>query len=146
MQRKEKAFALDETQGLKSHTVDYGDYVPKELQMFADSFRKSVSGWELSADADVVSLPSGHWVPDFQLLHKASGKTVRLEILGFWRRTDAEKLYRRLARELGGPFILGVSDQFNIDETLDEGWGEHVYRFKRTPIPGEIAKLAEAQI
>ena len=141
---KEKTFVLNEGDNLQSHLVDYGDYVPSELRMFAESFRKSVKGWELSADPDVVSLPSGHWLPDFQLLHKASGAIVRLEILGFWRRTDAEKLYRRLAAEHKGPFILAVSDQFNIDETLDDNWAGNVYRFKRTPLPAEIVKLAES--
>ncbi len=145
-QRKEKIFTLDDSQGLQSHTVDYGSYVPKELEMFAESFRKAAAGWELSSEADVVSLPSGYWTPDFQLHHTASGKVVRLEILGFWRRTDADKLYRRLARDLNEPFILAVSEQFNIDESADENWGEHIYRFKRTPLPAEIIKLAEAQI
>lgn len=144
-QRKEKVFNLNDGQGLKSHTVDYGDYTPKDLQMFADSFRKSVADWELSAEAEVVSLPSGFWTPDYQLVHKETGEVVRLEVLGFWRRTDAEKLYRRLAAEHGSPFILAVSEQFNIDESLADEWGGHVYRFKRTPIPAEIVKLAEAQ-
>jgi predicted nuclease of restriction endonuclease-like RecB superfamily len=145
-QRKEKVFTLNDGDGLKSHTVDYGDYTPKELVLFAESFRKSVAGWELTAEADIVSLPSGHWTPDFQLIQSASGEVVRLEILGFWRRTDVEKLYRRLTAELNGPFVLAVSEQLNIDESLADGWGEHVYRFKRTPLPAEIVKLAEAQL
>lgn len=145
-QRKEKVFTLNDGDGLRSHTVDYGDYTPKDLVMFAESFRKSAAGWELSAEAEVVSLPSGHWTPDYQLVHAATGEVVRLEILGFWRRTDAEKLYRRLAAELDGPFILAVSEQFNIDESPADDWGTHVYRFKRTPLPAEIVRLAEAQI
>lgn len=145
-QRKEKTFELDHTQGLKSHLVDYGDYTAKELQMFADSFHKAAVNWELSADVDVVSLPSGAWVPDFTLIHKATGKVVRVEILGFWRRTDADRLYRRLTKELGGPFILAVSEQFNIDEVADDNWGNHIYRFKRTPLPVEVARLADALV
>jgi predicted nuclease of restriction endonuclease-like RecB superfamily len=143
-ERKEKVFTLNEGEGLKSHTVDYGDYMPKELQMFAESFRKSAPDWEISSEADIVDLPSGYWTPDFQLVHSPTGAIVRLEILGFWRRTDAEKLYRRLAAEHRSPFILAVSDQFNIDETLEESWGSNVYRFKRTPLPAEVARLAEA--
>jgi predicted nuclease of restriction endonuclease-like RecB superfamily len=143
-ERKEKVFTLNEGDGLKSHTVDYGDYVPKELQMFVDSFRKAVQDWEISSEPDIVDLPSGYWIPDFQLVHRKSGAIVRLEILGFWRRGDAEKLYRRLAAEHRSPFILAVSDQFNIDESLEESWGENVYRFKRTPLPGEVVRLATA--
>jgi predicted nuclease of restriction endonuclease-like RecB superfamily len=145
-QRKEKVFQLTNADGLKSHTVDYGDYTPKDLLMFAESFRKSAAGWELSAETDVVSLPSGYWMPDYQLIHQASGEVVRLEVLGFWRRTDAEKLYRRLSAEHAGPFLLAVSEQFNIDESLADDWGANVYRFKRTPIVGEIVRRAEALI
>jgi len=145
-QRKEKVFTLNDGDGLKSHKVDYGDYIPKELVLFAESFRKSVTGWDLNSEAEVVSLPSGHWTPDFQLIRSATGEVVRLEILGFWRRTDAEKLYRRLTSELDGPFVLAVSEQLNIDESLAEEWGSHIYRFKRTPLPAEIVKLAEAQL
>ena len=145
-QLKEKVFTLNDGDGLKSHTVDYGDYTPKELTQFAESFLRSVTEWELTAEADIVSLPSGHWTPDFQLIRSATGEVVRLEILGFWRRTDVEKLYRRLTAELDGPFVLAVSEQFNIDESLADEWGGHVYRFKRTPLPTEIVKLAEAQL
>jgi predicted nuclease of restriction endonuclease-like RecB superfamily len=145
-QRKEKVFTLNDGDGPKSHTVDYGDYVPQELALFAESFRKSVAGWELIADAEVVSLPSGYWTPDFQLIHSATGEVVRLEVLGFWRRTDVEKLYRRLAAELGGPFVLAVSEQLNIDEALADKLGGQVYRYKRTPLPAEVVKLAQAQV
>ncbi len=145
-ERKEKSFTLSNSDGLKSHLVDTGDFVPKELQMFAESFRKSVQDWELSTDADVVLLPSGHWAPDFQLVHKSSGTVVRMEVLGFWRRTDAEKLYRRLSTELKAPFVLAVSDSFNIDETLSDDWGEHIYRFKKAILPAEVVKLANSQI
>lgn len=144
--RKEKSFILTHADGLKSHLVDTGDYVPKELQMFADSFRKSVKAWNLSTEADVVSLPSGHWAPDFQLIHKPSGTVVRMEVLGFWRRTDAEKLFRRLSTELKAPFVLAVSDSFNIDEELADDWGEHIYRFKKAILPSEVVKLVNAQI
>jgi predicted nuclease of restriction endonuclease-like RecB superfamily len=145
-QRKEKVFALNNGDGLRSHAVDYGDYTPKELIQFAESFQKSVPGWELTAEAEVVALPSGYWAPDYQLVHSATGQVVRVEILGFWRRTDAEKLYRRLVSELAEPFVLAVSEQFNIDESSADEWGGHIYRFKRTPLPAEVVRLAEAQL
>ena len=143
-ERKEKTFLLDNADGLKSHTVDYGDYTPKDLVQFAESFRKAESGWELSADAAVVALPSGFWTPDYRLTHTATGRVIDLEILGFWRRTDAEKLYRRLAAEHPGPFILAVSEQFNLDEAAGEDWDANIYRFKKTPLPAEVVKRAAA--
>jgi uncharacterized protein len=145
-ERKEMTFTMSNADGLKSHRVDFGDYMPKELQLFADSFAKNVVDWKLAPEADIVSLPSGNWVPDFQLVHVATGVVVRLDVLGFWRRTDVDRLYKRLAAELNGPFILAMSEQFNIDETASQESGAHIYRFKKTPLPAEIVKLAAAQV
>lgn len=144
-QRKEKTFQLDSSQGLRSHTVNYGDYVPKELSMFADMFRKQIAGWDISTEAAMLTAGSHIWVPDFVLTHKASNRKVYLEIFGFWRKTDVDKLYRRLKADLKEPFLLAVSEQFNIDEEMPDVQ-QSIYRFKRTPLPEEVAKLAALQL
>jgi uncharacterized protein len=144
-QRKEKTFQLDSNDGLHSHTIDYGDYIPKELSMFAEMFRKQVYDWDISSEAAMLTAGTHIWVPDFVLSHKASGKKLYLEIFGFWRKTDVDKLYRRLKTHLKEPFLLAVSEQFNIDEEMPE-IQKSIYRFKRTPLPEEVAKLAGQQI
>ena len=53
-------------------------------------------------------------------------------------------LYRRLAAEHPGPFILAVSEQFNLDEAAGEDWDANIYRFKKTPLPAEVVKRAAA--
>jgi predicted nuclease of restriction endonuclease-like RecB superfamily len=145
-ERKEKMLTIDQGDGLKSHTVDYGDYIPKDLAMFGESFKKVKSDWELSTEPEVVELASGIWIPDFVLIHKPSKKHVPLDIFGFWRRADVEKHYRRLAHEYAEPFILAVSEQMNTDEAIGDDLDARIYRFKRTPIPGEVIRLAEAQL
>jgi len=145
-QRKDKQFELDSSEKLKSHTVDYGDYMPAELTMFAEQFRKQADGWKINAEGAFVSLPSGLWAPDFVLEHTASRKKVSLEILGFWRHTDARKLFDRLKREMRQPFLLAVSEAMNTDDgaaTFDE---LNIYQFKRTPIAGEIIRRALALV
>lgn len=142
--RKEKTFLLNSGHGLRSHTVDYGNYVPKDLTLFAEAFAKNSQVWELSSEVEVVALASGFWVPDFRLTRKADGAVVLLDVLGFWRKNHAERLYRRLTSEYNGRVILAVSDQFNIDEDLADDWGGQVYRFKKLPIASEIVKLADA--
>lgn len=141
-ERKEKEFLLDSNDGLRSHTVDYGDYIPKELTMFAEMFRKQITDWNISTETAVLQAGSAFWVPDFALIHKKSGKKVYLEIFGFWRKTDVEKLYRRLKADLKESFLLAVSDQFNIEEEMPDVQ-QSIYRFKRTPLPEEVVKLAE---
>lgn len=145
-QRKEKQFLLDSGQALRSHAPDYGDYIPKELSMFADMFRKQVADWDITSETAVVPLGTQYWTPDFVLTHRPSRKKVYLEILGFWRRTDVEKHVRKLRADLKEPFVLAISEQFNIDEAMSEVGGASVYQFKRTPLPEEVVRLAEGQL
>ncbi len=142
-QRKEKEFHVDSKAGLRSHLPDYGDYVPKELTMFADMFRKQIAAWDISTETALLPIGTGYWTPDFVLIQRDSEKRVYLEILGFWRRTDVEKHYRRLRDELSERFVLAVSEQFNADETADSEINASIYVFKRTPLPEEVVRLAE---
>lgn len=144
-QRKEKTFLLDSNDGLRSHTVDYGDYVPKELAMFADMFQRQISDWKISSETAILPAGSYAWVPDFVLTHKPTDRKVFLEIFGFWRKSDVEKLYRRLKADLLEPFVLAVSDQFSVEEDESE-LQPGVYRFKRTPLPEEIVRIASKQL
>lgn len=142
VERKEKHFALSAADGLRSHVPDFGVYTPPEVQMFADSFSVKVKGWVIATDPHPVTLADGVWVPDFKLTHPASGKEVFVEIFGFWRRGAVDELYRRLKKQLPGRFVLCVSEQFRTDEGDEGTFGDGVYRFKRTPIPEEVAKIA----
>ena len=143
-ERKEKLFTLSATDGLRSHTPDWGTYTPPELQMFADSFAEKVKGWVIAADPHPVALDDGVWVPDFRLTHPASGAEVFVEIFGFWRKGDVEQLYQRLRKHLPGKFVLCVGEQSRVDEADEVAFGDGVYRYKRTPLPDEVAKLAAA--
>lgn len=145
-ERKEKEFVLDSGEGLRSHTVDHGDYIPKELTLFEDLFRKQIGDWDISSETAVVPVGTSFWIPDFVLTHKKSKRSVYLEILGFWRRTDVDKHCLRLQRELKAPFVLAVSEQFNIDEAASENANAAIYQFKRTPLPEEVVRLANEKI
>ena len=143
-ERKEKLFTLTANDGLRSHAPDFGVYTPPELQMFADSFAAKVKGWVLTAEPNPITLDDGIWVPDFKLTHPASGKEVFVEVFGFWRKGDIESLYKRLAKQMPGKFVLCVAESMRADEADDAAFGSAVYRFKRTPLPDDVAKLAAA--
>lgn len=143
-ERKEKQFTLSATDGLRSHTPDFGVYTPPELEQFAENFAAKVKGWVIAADPHPVTLDDGVWVPDFRLTHPATGKDVFVEIFGFWRKGDVERVVRRLQRHFPGKFVLCVSEQYRADEPEDVSFGKGVYRYKRTPLPDEVAKLAAA--
>jgi len=146
-QRKTKKFILTPADGLISHTPDYGTYVPPELGMFVDLFRKRHGDeWNISEETDIFPLGTGFWVPDFRLVHRLTKGTVLLEVLGFWRRSSAEQHLERLRKHIKEPFLLAVSDQLKIDEAELEGLPAGIHRFRQMPLPDEIARLAAEQL
>ena len=146
-QRKRKTFALSSGQGLVTHAPDYGTYVPPELQMFVETFRKRCPEWEINEEPAIYPLgQEGYWVPDFRLKHRKSTKSVLLEVLGFWRRSGAEKHLARLRKHAKEPFLLAVSDQLKVDEEELEGLPAEIHRFRQMPLAGEIARLANELI
>jgi predicted nuclease of restriction endonuclease-like RecB superfamily len=145
-QRRPKFFLLSSADGLVSHAADSGMYVPPELRMFAELFRKRVAGWEIHEETDVFPLGAGFWVPDFRLVHRASKKAVWLEVMGFWRRASAEQHLARLREQVRRPFLLAVSDQLHIDEAELADLPAGVHRFRTLPLPDEVGRLAESLI
>jgi predicted nuclease of restriction endonuclease-like RecB superfamily len=141
-QKRPKAFLLGPDDGLVSHYADTGMYVPAELGMFVELFRKRIVDWEIVEETEVFPLGGGFWVPDFRLVHRESGLVVRLEVLGFWRRAGAERHLALLRREVREPFLLAVSDQLHIDEGELEGLPAGIHRFRNMPLPDEVARLA----
>jgi predicted nuclease of restriction endonuclease-like RecB superfamily len=141
-ERKPKIFTLRSSEGLVPPGPDTGSYLPPEMAMFAQLFRKKVADWEITEETDVLALGDGFWIPDFRLTHKESGKVVFLEVLGFWRKASAEKHLERLRQHAKMPFLLAVSDQLHIDEADLEALPAGIHRFRQMPLPDEIARLA----
>jgi predicted nuclease of restriction endonuclease-like RecB superfamily len=142
-QRKPKTFLLTPADGLVSYLTDSGTYVPPELGMFVELFRKKADGWDIAEETEVFPLGDGFWVPDFRLTHRATGRSVYLEVLGFWRRSSAEVHLRRLRQYATKPFLLAVSDSLHIDDAELEGLPAGVHRFRQMPLPDEVVRQAE---
>ncbi len=140
--RKPKKFLITPRDGLVSHASEAGSYVPPELGMFAELFRKRIEDWDISEETEVLPLGDGFWVPDFRLTHRATGEVVLLEVLGFWRRASAERHLERLRNYADRPFLLAVSEQLRVDEAELEGLPAGVHRFRQMPLPDEVARLA----
>jgi predicted nuclease of restriction endonuclease-like RecB superfamily len=141
-ERREKHFALSSSDGLRSHLPDFGVYTPPELQMFAESFAAKVKGWVLTTDPHPIPLEDGVWVPDFKLTHSARGKEVFVEVFGFWRKGGIQQHYRKLQKGMAGKFVLCASEHMRADEEDETAFGNAVYRYKRTPLPEELARMA----
>jgi predicted nuclease of restriction endonuclease-like RecB superfamily len=141
-QRRPKTFTLSPDDGLVSHYPDTGMYVPPELAMFTELFRKKVADWDIDQETSLMPLGDSFWVPDFRLTERATGRHVFLEVLGFWRRSSAEKHLERLRQHAHEPFLLAVSEQLRVDEADLEGLPAGIHRFRQMPLPEEVARLA----
>jgi predicted nuclease of restriction endonuclease-like RecB superfamily len=142
-QKRPKTFHLTSKDGLVSHYADRGMYVPPEMGMFIELFRKRIAHWDIVEETDVFPLGSGFWVPDFRLSQRESGVIVRLEVLGFWRKASAEKHLERLRQHVPERFLLAVSDQLHIEDAELEGLQAGIHRFRNMPLPDEVARLAD---
>jgi predicted nuclease of restriction endonuclease-like RecB superfamily len=140
--RSEKVFVLTAADGLKSHLPDTTRYIPPELDMFVELFRKRATAWEISEFTDLIPLGTSWWAPDFRLVHRASGQTVYLEILGYWRRSSAERHLQVLRTHLRIPYLVAVSDQLRLDD--EENLPEGTIRFRSMPQPEDVLRAADA--
>jgi predicted nuclease of restriction endonuclease-like RecB superfamily len=142
--RDPRSFLLESRDALVSHQADTGVYIPAELTAFVERFRQVAPGWEISECTDVVELGcEGVWVPDYRVVHAASGTDVFIEVLGFWKRSSLERLTRLLP--LHGPprFVLAISDRLKVDEEALQDLPGPILRFKEIPNASELAALLE---
>jgi predicted nuclease of restriction endonuclease-like RecB superfamily len=143
-QKKRKLFKLSSSDGLRSHLPDFGVHTPREIETLVKNFHTTVADWLLSEEPNPIPVEDTTWVPDFTLTHTATGRAVHVEVLGFWRKVAIETHYKRLKRALPGQFVLVVSEQYRADEDGEFATGDGVYRYKRTPVAAEVAKVAAA--
>jgi predicted nuclease of restriction endonuclease-like RecB superfamily len=111
--------------------------------MFVELFKKKIADWDIDEQTELIPLGPSVWVPDYRLVHRATGNVVLLDILGFWRRSSAERHLDMLRQHAGGPFIVALSDQLNVEEGEAAGLSDNVVRFRNMPLPEEVAKRAE---
>ena len=129
--------------GLVSHLPDTGVYVPAEMALFVELFRKKAADWNITPETDVLPLGDGFWVPDYRLVQRTTGKGVFLEVLGFWLRSSVEKHLERLRTHAREPFLLAVSEQLHIEDADLEGLPAGIHRFRQMPLPDALVQLAE---
>ncbi len=140
--REPRTFHLDQNDGLVSHYDDTGTYIPAELNAFADRFRQVVPAWELTESTEIIDLGGqGVWVPDYKLVHRASGIDVFLEVVGFWKRSSLDRLLQLLPKHGPKRYVLAISERLKVDEeSLGELSGP-VLRFKELPNVHDLAAM-----
>lgn len=142
--REPRTFHLEASDGLVSHYQDTGTYTPAELAAFVERFRQVAPAWEVSEATDVLELGrEGVWVPDYRVVHRATGVDVFVEVLGFWKGTSLERLLQLLPNHGPPRYVLAISDRLKVDEEALGDLRGPVLRFKEIPNAIELATLLD---
>jgi len=107
-------FTLDSDCGLVSHYKVEQEFDSIVEEAFAARWAKTKTDWQLEREVDLVPVPGGVIIPDFRLVHP-DGRSVLLEIVGYWRPEYLRKKFRTVRGSGRTDLILAVSDRLNLD-------------------------------
>ncbi|TVQ21998.1 MAG: DUF790 family protein [Leptolyngbya sp. DLM2.Bin15] len=108
-------FALDSDCGLVSHYPPGKPYDSMLEASFADRWAALKSDWHLEREVDLLPIPGSVMIPDFRLVH-SDGRTVLLEIVGYWRPEYLRKKFAQVQKVQSDRLILAISDRLNLEK------------------------------
>ena len=123
---------------------------PKEFdsileEAFAARWEKLGTPWKLEREVDLVPVPGSAIIPDFRVAHP-DGRSVLVEIVGFWRPEYLRKKFALLSRSGRRDIVLAVSERLNLDAAgvnLDE-FADRLVWFKGKLDPAAVLERVEA--
>jgi len=140
----EWSFQLTSEDGYVSHYPPPQEHDSALESGFAERFEKLHSPWTLEREVDLVPVPGGVIVPDFRLIDEG-GRSVLLEIVGYWRPDYLKKKFELLRKSGRTDVIVAVSERLNLEKagvkTAD--FGDRVMFFKGVLSPKRVLELAE---
>ena len=145
--REPRSFNLSHRDGLVSHYRDADSYVPAEVRGFEERFRQIAPRWDLAESSDLFELGGeGVWVPDYRLTHRDDGRTVFVEVVGFWKTAALERLLRTLPRHGPPLWLLSVKEKLKVDQANGPDWSSnpHLLRFREVPNASELRDRLDA--
>jgi uncharacterized protein len=107
-------FTLEAGCGLVSHYPPGKPYDSMLEQAFAEHWAKTPTPWRLEREVDLIPLPGSVMVPDFRLAHP-DGRSVLLELVGYWRPEYLRKKFAQVRRAARADVILAVSERLNLE-------------------------------
>ncbi|MFW5968917.1 MAG: DUF790 family protein, partial [Persicimonas sp.] len=135
---------LSDEDGLVSHYTARGQWVAEEERYFEERFSETDTDWQLERQGSILELADNQViVPDYQLTHP-DGRTVYLEVVGFWRLDYLQRRIDMLVDSLGDPLVLVVSERLKTGRVeLEEAPVEVVF-FKSVILVDRVLQAAEA--
>ena len=107
-------FTLEAGCGLVSHYPPGPPYDSMLERAFSERWAQTPTAWQLEREVDLIPLPGSVMVPDFRLVHP-DGRSVLLEIVGYWRPEYLRKKFAQVRRAGRADVILAVSERLNLE-------------------------------
>lgn len=108
-------FTLDSNCGLVTHYPPGKPYDSMLEASFSDRWAQTKTEWALEREVDLIPIPGSVMIPDFRLVHP-NGRTLLLEIVGYWRPEYLKKKFSQ-ARQAGrDDLILAISERLNLEK------------------------------
>jgi predicted nuclease of restriction endonuclease-like RecB superfamily len=98
--------------------------------------------WALEREVEIIDLKGTVFLPDFALRHP-DGRTVYVEIIGFWHPDYLKRKFEKVRRAGLPNLILAVSERLKVGEGDLEGLPGPVVFFKGKLDPGKVWEVAE---
>ena len=111
--RASETFVLDARCGLVSHYAPGQDFDSILEEAFAARWAKLGTPWVLEREVDLVPVPGSAIIPDFRVAHP-DGRSVLVEIVGFWRPEYLRKKFALLRKAGRRDIVLAVSEKLNL--------------------------------
>ncbi|UQN09710.1 DUF790 family protein [Deinococcus sp. QL22] len=144
---EEWSFQLTSEDGYVSHYKPPEDHDSALEAGFADRWAKLDTPWVLEREVDLVPVPGGVIIPDFRLKHP-DGRSVLVEIVGYWRPEYLRKKFELLRKSGRIDVIVCVSERLNLDKAGVNitDFGDRIVWFKGVLNPKEVLERAEAGV
>jgi hypothetical protein len=108
-------FSLDANCGLVSHYPPGKPYDSMLEEAFASRWESLKSEWVLEREVDLIPIPGSVMIPDFRLVHP-DGRSLLLEIVGYWRPEYLQKKFSQVRRAERNDLILAISERLNLEK------------------------------
>ncbi|WP_019586171.1 DUF790 family protein [Deinococcus apachensis] len=141
---EEWSFQLTSEDGYVSHYKPPEEHDSALEAGFSDRFAKLDTPWELEREVDLVPVPGGVIIPDFRLVHP-DGRSVLVEIVGYWRPEYLRKKFELLRKSGRRDVIVCVSERLNLERAgVDPSdFDERLIWFKGVLPPKDVLSVAE---
>ena len=140
----EATYSLDASTKLKSHYAKGKEFDSILEQGFSERFKKTKASWKLEREVDIVDLGGTVMIPDFRLVHE-DGRSVLLEIVGYWRPEYLKRKLEKLRRSNRFDIVIAISSRLNLGEDIKKlaGLEANIIWFKGVLEPKEVLEVAE---